>query len=50
MSTRTLDSLDRRLVNALQDGFSIAERPFAEVAERLDTDEAEVIARLLWPL
>jgi len=42
----TLDALDRRLVNALQDGFPVADRPFAEVAERLGTDEAEVIARL----
>lgn len=41
-----LDALDRRLINVLQDGFAIAERPFAEVAERLGTDEAEVIARL----
>ncbi len=46
MSTRGLDALDRRLVNCLQDGFPIAERPFAEVAERLGADEAEVIARL----
>ena len=46
MSTRSLDALDRRLVNCLQDGFPITERPFAEVAERLGTDEAEVIARL----
>ncbi|MDX1576109.1 MAG: AsnC family transcriptional regulator [Kiloniellales bacterium] len=46
MSARSLDALDRRLVNCLQDGFPITERPFAEVAERLGTDEAEVIARL----
>lgn len=41
-----LDALDRRLINALQDGFPIAERPFSEVADRLGMDEAEVIARL----
>lgn len=46
MSGPALDALDRRLVNVLQDGFTIAERPFAEVAERLGTNEAEVIARL----
>jgi hypothetical protein len=28
-----LDALDRRLINALQDGFPIAERPFSEVAD-----------------
>jgi DNA-binding Lrp family transcriptional regulator len=46
MSGRAIDALDRRLINALQDGFPIAERPFAEVADRLGLDEAEVIARL----
>jgi DNA-binding Lrp family transcriptional regulator len=34
-----LDALDRRLINALQDGFPIAERPFSEVADRLGMDE-----------
>ena len=46
MSEAKLDTLDRDLINALQDGFPIAERPFAEVAARLGLDEAEVIARL----
>jgi DNA-binding Lrp family transcriptional regulator len=41
-----MDDVDRRLVNALQGGFPIAERPFAEVAKRLDLGETEVIARL----
>lgn len=41
-----MDEIDRCLVNALQGGFPIDERPFAAVAERLGLLEAEVIARL----
>ena len=41
-----MDDLDRRLINALQGGFPIAERPFAEVGQALGLAEAEVIARL----
>jgi DNA-binding Lrp family transcriptional regulator len=41
-----MDESDRRLINALQDGFPIAERPYAEVGERLGLDEDDVIARL----
>jgi siroheme decarboxylase len=41
-----MDEVDRRLINALQGGFSIAERPYAEVATRLGLDEDDVIARL----
>ncbi|HEX6141688.1 MAG TPA: AsnC family transcriptional regulator [Geminicoccaceae bacterium] len=41
-----MDDIDRRLVNALQGGFPIAERPFAEVGAMLGLDEQEVIARL----
>ncbi len=41
-----MDDNDRRLINALQGGFPIAERPYAEVGERLGLDENEVIARL----
>ncbi len=46
MSDRTLDALDRRLINALQDGLAISERPFAEAAERLGIDEEDLISRL----
>lgn len=42
----TLDALDKRLLNRLQDGFPISERPFAEVAQELGSDEATVIARV----
>lgn len=41
-----LDALDRRIVNRLQDGFPICERPFAAVAEELETDEDILIARV----
>lgn len=41
-----MDDVDRRLVNALQGGFPIAERPYAEVAGMLGLAEAEVIERL----
>ena len=33
-------------MNEFQRGFPLTERPFAEVAERLQTDEGEVIERL----
>ena len=41
-----LDDLDRRIVNALQGGFPIADEPYREVAEALGTTEAELLARL----
>lgn len=41
-----MDELDRRVVNALQGGFPVCERPFAAAAEGLGTDEATLIARL----
>ena len=44
--TPQLDSLDRRIVNGLQGGFPICERPYAEAAASLGIEEAELIARL----
>ncbi len=41
-----LDDTDRLIVNQLQTGFPIAERPFAVVAAMLGLDEEELIARL----
>ena len=41
-----MDDIDRRLINALQGGFPIAGRPFAEVGAMLGLDEQEVIDRL----
>ena len=41
-----MDTLDRQIVNALQGGFPIAERPYAEAAAGLGMSEDELIARL----
>ena len=41
-----MDAIDRRLINALQGGFPICDRPYAAVGRRLGLDEGEVIARL----
>ncbi|MCW8834731.1 MAG: Lrp/AsnC family transcriptional regulator [Rhodospirillales bacterium] len=41
----SLDEADRRLINGLQGGFPVCDRPFAEVAGRLDMTEEEVIER-----
>jgi DNA-binding Lrp family transcriptional regulator len=42
----SLDALDRAILNRLQAGFPIAERPYAEVAAHLGTTEAELLRRL----
>ncbi len=42
----TLDALDRRIINALQGGFPIADEPYREVAEQLGITEAELLGRL----
>jgi DNA-binding Lrp family transcriptional regulator len=41
-----MDDIDRLLVNALQGGFPLCERPFAAVGETLGLPEALVIGRL----
>jgi DNA-binding Lrp family transcriptional regulator len=41
-----MDELDRRIVNELQGGFPLCERPFQEVSRRLSTTEAELLWRL----
>jgi DNA-binding Lrp family transcriptional regulator len=41
-----MDEIDRRLVNLLQDGFPITERPFAELAPQFGIGEVEILARL----
>lgn len=41
-----MDALDRRIVNALQGGFPVCERPFAEAAAGLGIDEPLLIERL----
>ena len=40
------DDQDRRIVNALQGGFPICERPFRAAAEKLRIDEDDLIARI----
>ncbi len=41
-----LDDTDRRIINALQGGFPVCERPYAEAAASLGLDEDELIDRL----
>jgi DNA-binding Lrp family transcriptional regulator len=41
-----MDELERRIVNHLQGGFPLCERPYAEAAGALGTDEATLLARL----
>lgn len=46
MTKAPLDSIDKAIINGLQGGFPITERPFQDVAKRLSLDEAGVIARI----
>lgn len=41
-----MDELERALINSLQGGFPLCERPFAEAAARLGCDEATLIERI----
>ncbi len=41
-----MDYFDRAIINRLQDGFPICERPYAEVAAELGLGESELIERL----
>ena len=41
-----MDSLDRRIVNGLQGGFPVGERPYAAAAAGLGIEEDELIRRL----
>ena len=41
-----MDDTDRQLINALQGGFPLCDRPFQDVARRLDIDENDVITRV----
>jgi DNA-binding Lrp family transcriptional regulator len=41
-----LDATDRAILNALQDGFPLVPRPFAEAARPLGITEDDLIARL----
>ncbi len=41
-----LDAVDRRIVNALQGGFPVTERPYRDAAAALQLSEGELIDRL----
>lgn len=41
-----MDALDRQIVNELQRGFPLTERPFATVAEQFDIEEKVLIERV----
>ncbi len=41
-----LDNLDRQIINGLQGGFLVCERPYAEAAAAFGIEEADLIARL----
>ena len=42
-----MDAVDRRIVNALQDGIGACERPFLPAAQELGLAEDELLERLL---
>ena len=42
----TIDDVDARLLDGFQSGFPIQERPFRAVAETIETDEADAVARV----
>jgi len=46
LSVRLPQTLEFRLLNEFQRNFPLADRPFAEIAERLGSDEATVLATL----
>ncbi len=41
-----MDALDRQIINELQGGFPLTERPFLELAARFGTDEETLIGRV----
>ena len=41
-----LDDIDRSIINHFQGGFPISERPFAECAEIIGIDEAQLLHRI----
>jgi len=42
----SMDAIDRQIINALQGGFPVCERPYAEAAAGLGISEDELIRRL----
>ncbi|RMF08680.1 MAG: Lrp/AsnC family transcriptional regulator [Alphaproteobacteria bacterium] len=41
-----LDATDRKIINGLQGGFPVSERPFADAAARLGLEEGDLVRRL----
>lgn len=41
-----MDAVDRAIINALQDGFPVCERPYAAAADQLGISENELLWRL----
>jgi len=41
-----LDTTDARIINSMQGGFPICERPFAAVAETLGLEESDLLERI----
>ena len=46
MDQVNLDSIDRHLINTLQGGFPLSERPFADIGKELGIGEEAVIGRV----
>lgn len=43
---RDMDSIDKRILNRIQSGFPITQRPYLAISEELSLSEEEVIARI----
>lgn len=41
-----MDALDRRIINQLQKGFPVCERPFQAAADELGSSESELVTRI----
>lgn len=41
-----MDALDRRIINQLQKGFPVCERPFQAAADELGSSESELVERI----
>ena len=41
-----MDAINRSIINTLQGGFPVCERPYAEAAKQIGVDEAELIERI----
>ncbi len=44
--THAIDEIDRKILNALQDGFPLSPRPFEQAARALGLSEGDLIARI----